>query len=127
MQYLLDTNVIIDYLQSKLPTSEMQFVSSVVDDISVVSVISKMETLGFNFPLIKEQTLMETFVNYSAVLDIDERIVKQTILIKKAKRIKLPDAIIVATALVNHLTLITRNISDFDGVEGLKIINPHVL
>jgi len=127
MQYLLDTNVIIDYLQSKLPTSEMQFVSSVVDDISVVSVISKMETLGFNFPLIKEQTLMETFVNYSAVLDIDERIVKQTILIKKAKRIKLPDAIIAATALVNHLTLITRNISDFDGVEGLKIINPHVL
>ncbi len=33
--------------------------------------------------------------------------------IRKTNRIKLPDAIIYATALVNNLTLITRNTSDF--------------
>jgi predicted nucleic acid-binding protein len=37
---------------------------------------------------------------------------------------KLPDAIIAATALVYDLTLITRNTSDFKNMEGLKVINP---
>jgi predicted nucleic acid-binding protein len=37
---------------------------------------------------------------------------------------KLPDAIIAATALVYDLTLLSRNSSDFSGINGLKIINP---
>ena len=38
--------------------------------------------------------------------------------------IKLPDAIIAATALVYDLTLISRNVSDFKNIEGLKVLNP---
>ena len=36
----------------------------------------------------------------------------------------LADCIIAATALEYHLTLATRNIADFDDIEGLQIINP---
>lgn len=50
-----------------------------------------------------------------------------TIAIREIYKIKLPDAIITATALVYNLTLITRNISDFQNIESLKIINPHAL
>jgi len=44
--------------------------------------------------------------------------------IRKIHRIKLPDAIIAATALVNGLELVTRNINDFKNIDGLNLINP---
>lgn len=126
MQYLLDTNVVIDYLQLKIPVAGMAFISNIIDDNApVISVISEMETLGFDFPAEKEQLIMETFVNNSLVLHIDDRVVNQTISIKKSKKIKLPDAVIAATALVHDCTLITRNISDFKGIDGLNLIDPY--
>jgi hypothetical protein len=36
----------------------------------------------------------------------------------------LPDAVIAATCLVNDFTLVTRNQSDFKGINGLKTYNP---
>ena len=37
---------------------------------------------------------------------------------------KVPDAIIGASALVLDCHLITRNVSDFKGIDGLKVIDP---
>ena len=37
------------------------------------------------------------------------------------------DTVIAATALVHHLTLITRNASDFSKITGLKTIDPHTI
>ena len=49
-QYLIDTNAVIDYLGQKLPDSGMAFMNSVVDAIPVISVITKIEVLGFKAP-----------------------------------------------------------------------------
>ena len=43
----MDTNIVIDYLDNKLPISGMIFVSTIVDKIPEVSVITKIEVLGF--------------------------------------------------------------------------------
>lgn len=48
----------------------------------------------------------------------------QTILIRRQYKIKLPDAIIAATALVHNLILVTRNTSDFKNIPELQLINP---
>jgi len=40
-------------------------------------------------------------------------------------RIKLPDAIIAATALVHNLPLLTRNVADFQAITTLVVLNPH--
>ena len=38
---------------------------------------------------------------------------------------KLPDAIIAATALTHGFTIVTRNTDDFKTIVGLPTINPH--
>jgi len=44
--------------------------------------------------------------------------------IRKQYKIKLPDAIIAATARIYNLTLLTRNTKDFQEISGLLTINP---
>lgn len=122
--YLLDTNTIIYYLNASLPLTAMQFMHGVVDTHCNISVIAKIETLSFNLATSAEQKIMEAFITGSTVLGIDDEIVNKTVAIKKLKKIKLPDAIIAATALAYNLILISRNISDFNGIQGLKVINP---
>jgi predicted nucleic acid-binding protein len=85
--------------------------------------VTKIETPGYNFASAEEQTMMEIFINNSSVLDLNNDIVDKTIAIRKSKKMKLPDAIIAATALVGNLTLITRNTKDFENIFGLKIID----
>ncbi|MEM6264058.1 MAG: PIN domain-containing protein [Bacteroidota bacterium] len=55
-----------------------------------------------------------------------ESIVAQTISLRKHHKIKLPDAIIAATALVHNLTLITSNTADFHRVRGLGCLDAHL-
>ena len=52
--YLLDTNAVINYLGDTLPARAMQFMNAIVDDNCNISVITKMETLGFAFKSIAE-------------------------------------------------------------------------
>jgi predicted nucleic acid-binding protein len=66
---------------------------------------------------------MEKYISGSNIFDLTDEIVNFVIGIRKSKRIHLPDAIIAATSLARDFTLITRNISDFKGIEGLKIID----
>ncbi|MDR0864441.1 MAG: type II toxin-antitoxin system VapC family toxin [Candidatus Symbiothrix sp.] len=125
-KYLLDSNIIIGYLDSKLPPKGMDFVSAIVDKVPNISVISQIEVLRYNAPseIIK---ILSEFVNSSVIMPLDSSIVEVTIDLCRQSKIKLPDAIIAATALVHKLTLLTRNIVDFKNIEGLKLIDPHTL
>jgi predicted nucleic acid-binding protein len=125
-KYLIDTNAVIDYLGNKLPVSGMEFMNKVVDDIPRVSVITKIELLGFDTPAPHYQLLIN-FINDSTVLDLTDDVVEACIDIRKKNKTKLPDAIIGAMAIVYDLVLISRNTSDFKSINGLKVIDPHSL
>jgi predicted nucleic acid-binding protein len=127
MGYLLDTNAVINYLDASLPLTGMQFLDSIVNDEPIVSIITKMETLGFHFKSEAEQTIIETFISGSIILDLNNDIVNTTIAIRKNKKIKLPDAIIAATAMVYGLVLVSRNMDDFKNIVGLDSIDPHAI
>ena len=98
-----------------------------VDEQPLVSVITKIELLGFNAATVEEQTTTETFVNASFVFNLDDGVINQTIDLRKQYRIKLPDAIIAATAIVYDLTLLTRDINDFDKIPEVKCQDPALL
>ena len=61
------------------------------------------------------------------MLSITGSIVRQTILLRKQYRMKTPDAIIAATAIVHSLTLISRNGKDFGKIAGLSLLDPFAL
>lgn len=51
-------------------------------------------------------------------------IVAQCIAIRRSHKVKTPDAIIAATAIVHNFTLITSD-TDFKNIHGLQVIDPH--
>jgi len=120
--YLIDTNTVIDYLDNKLPEAN----SILIDENTPrISVITRMELLGWTLATKEQLQVLEQFINASVVYDLTEPIIVRAIELRQSNKIKLPDAIIAATSLVHDLTLITRNIGDFKNIDELNLMNPH--
>jgi len=66
-------------------------------------------------------------VNFSEVYHIDDEIIDKTIDLRKKHKIKLPDAIIAATAIVNNFILISHNIKDFQKINELQCIDAYFI
>lgn len=123
--YLVDTNLCIYFLDGVLPIHSLTFMRTVLnEDNYSLSVITKIELLGWQFPDISKAEYSTLFVNNSIIVPLNNEVVEQTIALRKSHKIKLPDAIIAATAIVFDLTLISRNDKDFKQISSLKYINP---
>ncbi len=122
-RYLIDTNIIIDFSENRLPLNAKLFVAEIIDNEPNISIINKIELLGFS--LVTPEII--EFTDSTNIINLTEDIANQTISLRKKRKIKLPDAIIAATALVYKLTLISRNAKDFDVIDGLEFINPYEL
>jgi predicted nucleic acid-binding protein len=120
-RYIIDTNAIIDFAARRLPEKGTNLVIAAIDTNSCISIINKIELLGFS---IVPQSIIE-FVEGSEVIPLSDEVALRTVTLRKKHKLKLPDAIIAATALVYDLTLITRNEQDFKNISGLKLVNPY--
>jgi len=115
---LFDSNVVIYLSKRELSRDYIdQF-----DDIRI-SVITYMEILGFRFRSEQEENLVNELVGLFETVFISPAIADKVIEIRKNYTIKLPDAIIAATAICENLSLVTRNISDFRDI-GVSLIDP---
>lgn len=121
--YLLDTNAVLDFLGNKLSNNARVILSQIIDEEINLSAINKIELLGFSRI---EQELIE-FVSFANVYPITDEIVEKTIEIRRVYKIKLPDAIIAATAVYHKFTLITNNIKDLKDLKELKMLCPNNL
>ena len=81
-----------------------------------------MEFLGFPFTEQEKQQAIE-FMDYAEIIKYNDEIVQRVINIRQEKKIKLPDAIIAATAMEYSTVLVTRNTKDFNSL-ALETINP---
>jgi predicted nucleic acid-binding protein len=125
--YLIDSNVIIDYTALRLSQKGSDFVEELFNNNFLISVVVKIEVLGFD-DVPDKLLAMEEFLNTSATLPLDEVVTKQTILLRRRyKKLKLGDAIIAATAIVHSLILISRNTKDFINIKGLQVLDPYKL
>lgn len=125
INYLWDTNTVIYYLQQQFSAGAEKFIDEILNDQwPALSAITEIELLCWKSATENDLKVLQEFINDAFVIELEQPIKVKTAEIRKTNRIKLPDAIIAATALVHDLFLISRNTSDFDGISGLKIINP---
>jgi predicted nucleic acid-binding protein len=101
----------------------MEIVSELVRKTPNISVISQIEVLRFN-DTPENEAILEEFINISKIYPLSNIVVERTIKLCKQTKIKLPDAIIAATALIEDFTLVTRNINDFIKIPDLILLNP---
>ena len=108
MKALFDSNILIDYLNGHAPAAE-EFAKY---QVKLISLISWVEVL-VGVPEAHQKTV-KAFLSQFEVINIDVDICEQAISIRKTKKMKLPDALILATANVHSALLVTRNTKDFD-------------
>ena len=119
-KYLIDTNCLIDAQMNAIPANGLQFLKDIINVDFTVSFVSYIEFLGYK----NVTKASEDFISLDNVIEVGKAIINTCIAIRKQHHIKLPDAIIAATALTYNLTLLTRNTNDFKNIEGLEVVNP---
>ena len=77
-KFIIDSNVIIDYTASRLPKQGSDFVEQIFNSDFIISVVVKIEVLGFD-DLSKKMLTLEEFINTATILSLDDAITKQTI------------------------------------------------
>ncbi len=107
MKYLFDTNILIDYLKG------YQFASDIIEQSlpAKISMITWIEVLVGT--TVENRQATEDFLNEFEIVGLNKEIANRAIEIRKQHRIKLPDAVIWATAQYHSCILVTRNTKDF--------------
>lgn len=123
-EYLIDSNSIIDFFNDALPKKGIDLLINIEPRISVITQIEVFSKRGLES---REIERLQEFTDTATIYDVNKRIAAQAINIRLKYNVKLPDAIIAATAICHNLKLVTRNISDFKNIVGLEIINPHTI
>lgn len=123
--YLLDTNTVVYFLEGTLNQSGRKFILKAIRNGARISIVSKIELFAWNLPAGSNADNLKTLIDNAHVYPLDESVADKTIVLRKLHRkLKLPDAIIAATALCHGYNLITRNFSDFSIISELKTIDP---
>ncbi|MDP2041377.1 MAG: type II toxin-antitoxin system VapC family toxin [Algoriphagus sp.] len=120
--YLIDSNIISDYFSENLTQDFLDFLDPIFEKSPCLSIISQIELLSWKADQSIE-SLIQEFISDSRVFELSQEIISTCIAIRRNYSIKTPDAIIAATAIVEDLVLITKNIRDFSKIKGLRILN----
>jgi predicted nucleic acid-binding protein len=108
---LFDTNILIDYLNGvEQARTELDKYAD-----KAISLITWMEVMVGATPETEET--LRIFLNGFVNLPIESQVSNVAVVLRQKYRIKLPDAIVWATAQVNQRILITRNTKDFSPTE----------
>lgn len=114
---LLDTNVVLYLLSGKLKTTQL------IEGRYAISFVTELELLSYPFVSESEETSIKDFIQNIEIVDLTPEIKQQTIALRKKYKLKLPDAIICATAVCEDASLITFDKS-FEKVKELKLLFP---
>jgi predicted nucleic acid-binding protein len=112
---LLDTNLIILLSKRRIDVNSLL----AIYDEFYVSIITYMETYGYEFNNSDEKDLIDAFFELVEVVDVNQSVAQNVILYKtsKKRKIKLPDAIILATAKYLGADLLTDDWDDFVNID----------
>ena len=119
--YLIDTSAYSKYLSGLLSPDNLDLMAEIVETNPVTSIITRIEFLSWVTGSKEVEIKVREFITEANVETLNESIILQTVRLRRHyKSVKLPDALIAATAIVNDFTLVSTNDSDFEKITGLK-------
>lgn len=125
VKYLWDTNTAIYYLQQQFPPNAEKLMDTLLrESPPCISAITEIELLCWKAPSQNDKEVLNSFISDAVVIELEQAIKLKTAEIRSIHKIKLPDAIIAATAVVYRYILLTRNVTDFKDIDALKVLNP---
>jgi predicted nucleic acid-binding protein len=111
---LLDSDVLVDHLRGH------RRIVAGRDELHVSAITRAELCSGRGADERRVRRLLEPVTD----LPVDSAIAERAGRLRRDSRRRLPDALIAATALEHRLTLVTRNLRDFEGIRGLKVRPP---
>jgi len=117
-RYLIDSNIIIYHLNAE--SIATNFLKDNLENL-YISRLTFIEVLSFDFTDNEKEQVIELLKKFE-IIDTSDEIAIKCIENRKLKKIKLADNIIASTAQVNDLTLVTRNVKDFNSLD-IQILN----
>ena len=104
---LFDTNILIDHLRG---------IAAARDELAryqdkAISIITWMEVMVGASPSAEQTT--RRWLDGFTLIGVDGRIAERAVSLRKTHRMKLPDAIVWASAQVHAMLLVTRDVRDF--------------
>lgn len=107
MKALFDTNILIDYLNA-VPEARDEFARY---DQKAISIVTWMEVLVGAAPAV--ETATRAFLDGFTIIALDGAVAERAVALRKRHRVKMPDAIVWASADVHSMLLVTRDRKDF--------------
>ena len=108
-KYLIDSNILIYHFNGVDTATD--FLRNNLSNC-YISRLTFIEVLSFDFGEAEQDVIF--FLKQFHILDTSDEIALQSLKNRKLKKIKLPDNLILSTAQVHNLVLVTRNVKDFD-------------
>jgi predicted nucleic acid-binding protein len=135
MKYLLDTNVVSELRKRNCNRNVRAFVEPLPTTSVFMSVIS-MGEIAFGIRTLKDENkkaellewfetqLPEMFRGRIIAIDSEIMITWGNMCADHKATLPSPDSFIAATALVYDLTILTRNVKDFEAIHNISLLNP---
>lgn len=118
---LLDTNILIYLRNGRLNEKSIDLLrSSTLASCNIIVA----EVLGFKLIDRDDAAYFKGLFESMKNLPFDDAVTEKVIELRQTVNVKLPDAIIAATALSNNAELWTHNTDDFKAVAGLRLFDP---
>ena len=117
---LADSNLVIYAASGKYP----DLVEWFAENKPVVSAVTLVEVLGYHKLKAEEKEVLENLFAELSVVYPSVEVFQKAIELRQKRNISVSDVLIAATAIFHNLSLATHNISDFNWVDELDLIDP---
>ena len=108
MKVVFDTNILIDYLDGNESAAAtiQRYSEPIISRVTWLEVLAGVREKD-------EEAAIRMFLRGFMVHEMDELIAEIALKLRRERRLRLPDAIILATAHAHSCLLLTRNTRDF--------------
>ena len=108
---LLDTDIFVDHLRGVRPVPRGR-------DTIHYSVVTRAELFAGRGT---EEAVVGHLLAPFREMPVDRTVAERAGRLRRGSTIRMADALIAATAVEHGLTLMTRNVRDFEGIRGLRL------